>query len=1453
MARLSIQLLGPFRVSVAGEQTDDFATDKVRALLAYLAVESDRAHRRERLAGLLWPDHSEKTARTNLRRALADLRQAVGDRGVSPSYFVADRKTIQLNVGADVAVDVTEFASRLTAGATEDLEAAVESYQGGFLEGFSIGDGPAFEEWALLQRESLNREMLDALQKLANHYEPLDRDRALASAWRLIELDPWLESAHRQIMRLMAYAGRRSAAVAHYDTMRRTLADELDIEPEAESTRLLESIKAGELDSAPEPVPVKGPIGECPYRGLAAFREADATFFCGRDGFVDQMFAAVNRQPVVAVIVGSSGSGKSSAVFAGLIPRLREDGEWLVATLRPGSSPFTALASALIEVLEPNIDETERLVQSQKLAKALELSDLPVADAALRALEKDPSRTHLLLVVDQSEELYTLCPDPEVQRRFIDALLKTVSPFAVGANRSIVLLVTLRADFMGHALAYRPFADTLQDASLLMGPMTRDELRATIEEPAELQGATFERGLVERLLDDVGQEPGNLPMLEFALTLLWNEQVDGVLTHAGYERIGRVDGALTRYADEALNALDVADQDRARHVFAQLVRPGDGTEDSRRVASRTDLSTEDWQLVQLLADKRLVVTGHDAAGEDIVEVVHEALIHNWDQLQSWLETDRAFRTWQEDLRVAVRGWDAGNRDEGALLRGSPLAQAEQWRDERANELSQAERDYIAASVQWREQAAADRERRRNRLVAGLAAGLVLAVALVAVTLTSRSSAQREAAVSDSLVLAANATDAHRGGEGDLALALALESVAIDNPPAEAVRALAEIGLGIGTRKVLDGHSHAVRDAALSAEGDWALSGSCADLAADGGCNRGELIMWDVPSGGEITRLEGHTDWVNAVALAFDGRTALSGSDDGSIMLWDIAAREPIRRIDADASGIRAVAISADGTTALTGANDGSLALWDLGTAEAIMNLSAHAGPITRVSFGPEAVAGAMGSTALTASADSTIALWDLTTGELARSFSGHSGPVTDVAAHPDGTRILSTGDDLTLRMWDIEGGQQIDQHGFGVNLASVAITPDGRTALFGHKTSIWLWDIEQFEEVGQLQGHSVDETQQSNINAIALSSNGQLSLSAGSDGTLRIWNLSGQLVSRYLASGGDGIDAIALSPDASQLLGGMGTGDLVLWDVGEPEVVGWFSGGGLAVYPNCVAIHPTAPRALACAGDVSGLTDDTSLALWDIEAGTEVRRFEGHVTLVRAVAFLPDGRTALAGSQSVRGNTLGDLILWDLETGEEVRTFDITHDVADIAVSGDGIHAITGSVTEAAVILWDIETGLEIRRFDGHSFPVLNVEFGSDDELVFAAAADGTVLVWDVETGETLRRFVSNDIGGFALDVSPDGRFVMYGSGSGSVTIWDFETTESLHRFTGHEGYVFDVEFHPDGTRAYTSGVDGKLIEWSGFDMSLEEILSWVEDNRYIRNLTCEERDRYHLDPAGCS
>jgi hypothetical protein len=299
-----------------------------------------------------------------------------------------------------------------------------------------------------------------------------------------------------------------------------------------------------------------------------------------------------------------------------------------------------------------------------------------------------------------------------MRRAFLDLLLQPLAS-ATASPPDLVLLLSLRADFAGQALSYRPLADAMQQGGLILGPMSRSELRRAIEEPARGQGVTYEPGLVERLLDDAGDEPGNLPLLQFALTLLWERRVGGQLSHAAYEEIGGVAGALTVYADHVYEELIPAEQEGARRVFLQMVHPGEGAEDTRRLATRDELNEKDWPLVQKLANARLLVTDRNPAGQETIGIVHEALIWNWGRLRAWMDEDRAFRTWQGRLRAALRQWQVSGRDSGALLRGVLLAEAEGWAAQRADDLSPLALAFIATSLQLRDyQLAQARARRR---------------------------------------------------------------------------------------------------------------------------------------------------------------------------------------------------------------------------------------------------------------------------------------------------------------------------------------------------------------------------------------------------------------------------------------------------------------------------------------------------------------------------------------------------------------------------------------------------------------------------------------------------------------------------------------------------------------------------------------------------------------------
>ncbi len=425
MAQLRISLLGPFQVSRGGLPISGFESDKARALLAYLVVEADRPHRREALAGLLWPDTPERTARTNLRSALANLRQVIRDHQATPPFFISTRQTIQFNLHSDYELDVKLFLDGLsdvedskgaqTNNQIATLKNAINLYRGEFLTGFYLRDAPLFEEWTFVNREALQRQALSGLHLLTSYYQELNNyDQALKHAQHQITLEPYQETAHQQVMWLLALNGQRNEALAHYKRFHNLLQDELSTKPLEQTQAMHARILSNELPELPKTTIIlrREPreVGECPYRGLAPFREVDAPFFFGREEFSTQLEEAVQKQSMVAVIVGSSGMGKSSVVYAGLLPRLRDDRSWQLVNLRPSGQPLQALANSLLPASKANLRGGERVREIQNLAVELQEGELSLIDLVNSCLQETTQADRLLLFVDQFEELYTHCP-----------------------------------------------------------------------------------------------------------------------------------------------------------------------------------------------------------------------------------------------------------------------------------------------------------------------------------------------------------------------------------------------------------------------------------------------------------------------------------------------------------------------------------------------------------------------------------------------------------------------------------------------------------------------------------------------------------------------------------------------------------------------------------------------------------------------------------------------------------------------------------------------------------------------------------------------------------------------------------------------------------------------------------------------------------------------------------
>jgi hypothetical protein len=598
-------------------------------------------------------------------------------------------------------------------------------------------------------------------------------------------------------------------------------------------------------------------------------------------------------------------------------------------------------------------------------------------------------------------------------------------------------------------------SDALESHVLNLSPMRSEELREAIERPAARAGLAFESGLVNKVHDDVAREPGNLPLLQFALTQLWNERRGALLTHEGYIKSGGLKDSIARRAERIWSGLEPSEQDAVRCLFTRLVRlaqPEDSAGDTRRRVHSSELKPAEWDVAQKLADERLLVTDC-VENEDTVEVAHEALIRHWDRLRTWLDSDREFFLWRQRLDSAVSQWKATGCDEASLLRGRLLEEARHWRESRRDLLSEDEASYIAAgdSVRAREdQQKIVQQRNSSRLRTVFVILPVLAVGLAAAAIV----AIKQTAVATSRELAASAKlylDP-RNTDRSLPVFLALQSV-LAAKTREAQEVLQQAVQTVG-KPAMEGSGGAVNAIAFSMNGDFIAAG------------------WDdgsiqLRSGSNFSLiLPGFSHPARIASLAFapdNANLAVAGGQTAT--LWDLATGKVRHSILHHCPDVMAVVLVLGGTRMVTGCNDGSLAVWE----------TVSGRPVQQISIGTPILgmaAGAKGERFATAMGDGTVILWDSAQARQLRTLRGAQDAVEAVAFGPDGGRVAAGVKDGTAIVWDAASGRQVLSMRAGPTaIASIAYSPDGRYLAAANLAGrAILWDAANGRQAITLEG-----------------------------------------------------------------------------------------------------------------------------------------------------------------------------------------------------------------------------------------------------------------------------------------------------------------------------------------------------------------------------------------------
>jgi len=1152
-----------------------------------------------------------------------------------------------------------------------------------------------------------------------------------------------------------------------------------------------------ELNLPPAP-----PLDESqnPYRGLQAFDEEHSQLFFGRQALTEQLYQQVCKQPLT-VVLAASGTGKSSLVKAGLIPYIKQlNVQWHILTpMRPGESPLKALNNTL--AVDKLLVNTEDNISTW--------------------LQQNP-QSKLMLVIDQAEELLTLCRNEQEREGFLKLLANLVANY----SEKLRIVLTLRSDFESQ-LSNSALEPYWYSSRFIVPAMTREELRACIEEPASARVMYFEpHSLVEQLIDEVAQMPGALPLLSFTLSELYLKYLksvregtrqDRAITQADYEQLGGVTRSLTQRADWEYDELVKKDTGYAptiRKVMLRMVAVG-SPELARRRVPLSELeypepeNTRIKEVIRRFTDARLLVEGQDAEGKPYVEPAHDALVRGWQKLLLWKQDEESLIL-QRRLTPAAVEWQSIKSKEQPSGFPAKVEPAIDWLDRQLYAVENLPSKIGTGLIRlWRRSRSNQHKSSKEKP----AEFLWNANPYLDVLNEQLNSQQNWFNKLEAEFVGRSVLQKRRNVSWRLRFLISV------------ILGLSGLTLGLlfylGSLQIQQASTS--RKSAEISLADQSLDGMIEILQA-GNTLKKRLLKFFPPNPPllqeqiegtlqravytvrERNRLEGYDRPVRSVMFSPDGKQLATSGDDGTARLWNLQGKE-LQRFEKQEGSVRSIKYSPNGQRVATAGDDGFVRLWNL-QGELVKEWNAQQGKLSEIEFSRD------GKFLASAGDNNTARLWNLQ-GQLSVELKGHQKPVKSLSFSPNDQLIASGSDDGTIRLWN-QGKELNKIPGHESSVSGLSFSPDGQLlASTGEDGFVRVWNVAGKQAPKQWNA------EQRKIWGVVFSPDSKQLATAGGDGTVRVWDLQSNELEKFVAHKGP-VRSVSFSPDGQQLASSSDDTMVRIWDL---------QGRELKKFENKKYASSVSLSAISLSPDgkkiVSGGKDGT-IRLSDLQGKPLGEPFKAHLGAVESVALSPDDKQIVSGSKD------GTIRLWDLQgqpLGEPFKAH--LGDVNSVAFSPDGKKIVSGG-KDGTIRLWDLQGQSLGEPFEGHLGDVNSVAFSSDGKQIVSGGDDGTIRLWNLQ-GQPGKLFQVYGPQITSVSFSPDTKRIISSDSTGRILLWNLQDPKEqlpLAAWQTKQSAVNSISLSSNGKLLTTVGSDGSFKSWpiESSDELMQRGCNWVRD-----------------------